>query len=439
MFSFSKSYQNREEIDRLISLMDEIILFVKREQNHIPLETNEHPSSSIEPVFQKCNELATLLEEKSREDLGVNGEILLMSEKMADGYFDDRVHLKSRDPHFQYTAQSINKMAEKIQYDFTQIIQLLGSYEEGDYTGALESNRYRGGVLKEVMKGIDGLRDSITTMLRESFSYGIALENVSRQLDEKMGTILKATRIQSESLKEATSHVTHISQKIDENRSDTEMMQHSSLKVKSSAIRGKELANETVRAMHEINEATSAITEAIEVIDQIAFQTNILSLNAAVEAATAGEAGKGFAVVASEVRNLASRSSEAAKRIKELVSQAAEKTEEGQKTSIDMIEGYHHLNTNIEETITLIEKTTQTSKKQVENIKDLERTLHGIQSKTGQFVEIAQQASHISGEIYDISHKIAKTLENKKFPGKEHLVKLSESGEISSLEYANVF
>jgi methyl-accepting chemotaxis protein len=68
--------------------------------------------------------------------------------------------------------------------------------------------------------------------------------------------------------------------------------------------------------MEDINTQVTAINEAISVIDQIAFQTNILSLNAAVEAATAGEAGRGFAVVAAEVRNLASRSAEAANEIK---------------------------------------------------------------------------------------------------------------------------
>ena len=81
--------------------------------------------------------------------------------------------------------------------------------------------------------------------------------------------------------------------------------------------------------MDEINTQVNAINEAITVIDQIAFQTNILSLNAAVEAATAGEAGKGFAVVAQEVRNLASRSSEAAKEIKELVLNATTKANQG--------------------------------------------------------------------------------------------------------------
>ncbi|WP_226809459.1 methyl-accepting chemotaxis protein, partial [Aliarcobacter butzleri] len=79
----------------------------------------------------------------------------------------------------------------------------------------------------------------------------------------------------------------------------------------------------------DITKQVNAINEAIGVIDNIAFQTNILSLNAAVEAATAGEAGKGFAVVAQEVRNLASRSAEAAHEIKAIVENATIKANEG--------------------------------------------------------------------------------------------------------------
>ncbi|MFX4232112.1 methyl-accepting chemotaxis protein, partial [Aliarcobacter butzleri] len=92
------------------------------------------------------------------------------------------------------------------------------------------------------------------------------------------------------------------------------------------------------------NNQVNLINEAIGVIDNIAFQTNILSLNAAVEAATAGEAGKGFAVVAGEVRNLASRSAEAAREIKTIVENATSKANQGKSIATNMIEGYKELN-----------------------------------------------------------------------------------------------
>ena len=108
--------------------------------------------------------------------------------------------------------------------------------------------------------------------------------------------------------------------------------------VTASAKQGETLANQTNIAMDDINTQVTAINDAITVIDQIAFQTNILSLNAAVEAATAGEAGRGFAVVAQEVRNLASRSADAAKEIKLIVENATNKANQGKNIASNMIE-----------------------------------------------------------------------------------------------------
>jgi methyl-accepting chemotaxis protein len=95
------------------------------------------------------------------------------------------------------------------------------------------------------------------------------------------------------------------------------------------ALQGGEVVTQVVQTMEGINEASRRIADIIQVIDGIAFQTNILALNAAVEAARAGEQGRGFAVVASEVRSLAGRSAEAAKEIKALIGASVERVERG--------------------------------------------------------------------------------------------------------------
>jgi methyl-accepting chemotaxis protein len=95
------------------------------------------------------------------------------------------------------------------------------------------------------------------------------------------------------------------------------------------AVKGGEVVSQVVETMKGINDSSKKISDIIQVIDGIAFQTNILALNAAVEAARAGEQGRGFAVVASEVRSLAGRSAEAAKEIKTLIGASVERVEQG--------------------------------------------------------------------------------------------------------------
>lgn len=97
----------------------------------------------------------------------------------------------------------------------------------------------------------------------------------------------------------------------------------------AAAERGGRVATQAVEAMSRIEEASRKISDIIAVIDEIARQTNLLALNAAVEAARAGEAGRGFAVVATEVRDLAQRSSQAAKDIKELITNSSNQVQEG--------------------------------------------------------------------------------------------------------------
>ncbi len=158
--------------------------------------------------------------------------------------------------------------------------------------------------------------------------------------------------------------------------------------------------------MDEINVQVNLITDAISIIDQIAFQTNILSLNAAVEAATAGEAGKGFAVVAQEVRNLAARSAEAAKEIKTIVENATKKANDGKDIANHMIDGYKELNQNITNTINLISDIEMSSKEQLSGIEQINDAITQLDQQTQQNASIASQTHDVAVLTDEIAKKM---------------------------------
>ena len=209
-------------------------------------------------------------------------------------------------------------------------------------------------------------------------------------------------------------------------------MSNFSNNVTKSAHDGEKLANQTTVAMDEINVQVNLITDAISIIDQIAFQTNILSLNAAVEAATAGEAGKGFAVVAQEVRNLASRSAEAAKEIKNIVENATSKANEGKNISFEMIQGYTELLENIEKQTQTINEIATASKEQQAGISQINDAVTGLDQQTQQNANIASDTKTIAINADNIAKKIVSDSHNKQFVGKEDVEKEYKKSNTSS-------
>ncbi|PRM89833.1 chemotaxis protein [Aliarcobacter cryaerophilus] len=301
--------------------------------------------------------------------------------------------------------------------DINRLLFVIDSFKKYDFTARFP-NPYA-----KIAVAMNELGDEISALLRQSYGTGLMLENSSQELLENVNVLNQSSNAAAASLEETAAALEEITSTVISNANNVELMTRFSNEVSNSAKKGQALANQTTNAMDEINNQVNRINEAIAVIDQIAFQTNILSLNAAVEAATAGEAGKGFAVVAQEVRNLASRSAEAAKEIKNIVQNATSKANEGKNISFEMIQGYTELLENIEKQSQTINEIATASKEQQAGITQINDAVTGLDQQTQQNANIASDTKTIAMNADSIAKKIVSDSHNKQFVGKEDVEK----------------
>lgn len=218
-------------------------------------------------------------------------------------------------------------ISNSISKPLNQMVYVAQQIADGNLTAEIknESRDEIGQLASSFENMINSLNQLIAGI--KSASEQVALG--AKQLSDASQSLAEGASEQASVIEELNASIEEVSTQTKQNAHNVEEASKFANQVKGDARHGIEQMQEMIKAMEEINTVSSNISKIIKAIDEIAFQTNILALNAAVEAARAGSYGKGFAVVAEEVRNLATRSANAAKETSELIETTIKKIETG--------------------------------------------------------------------------------------------------------------
>ena len=405
-----------KQIKDFSSHFREFISFITYKQNRIEKKKLEG-NCEFSVMTKDINSAIDEFDDKFKHDMRVIGESVLTFDKLKKDIFKCRVNSNSSNPMINTLKNTINDALDDLENYMREIEKTLISYTSNDYKDRIVINNKIANPsrLLKVIQSVNSLGDTLATQAKNSLENGSSLETNSKTLKNSIENLTSKITKQIESLEETTLAVEKISEITNNNSKNTTSMSKLAEIVKQAVEDGYNLSNKTTKSMDDINEKVIAINEAITIIDQIAFQTNILSLNAAVEAATAGEAGKGFAVVAGEVRNLANKSAEAANEIKKLVEIANQKAHEGKDISNEMQNGYKNLHTHITETLQIIQNVSDAANEQMVGINQVSQTIVSLDQISKDNQKETNLINDISNVVSSMAIEVLEDAKNKKF------------------------
>ncbi|MGJ0332730.1 methyl-accepting chemotaxis protein [Aliarcobacter cryaerophilus] len=420
VFAIIVGYINYNSMQRVVGGINRIKDYIENLMDYMFFRTNNIrkaeyiKNDDIGAILKELNQYFDKYDRMRKDDMHVLGELVIALDKVAQGIYSTQINSSTSNFMVHTLKEVVNKMLVRANTNIEDLVQIIGLYSEHDYRRQVNINPILKGKMKLAMEQINQLGSELNNNAKHNLENGTLLEKNSLTMNRSVENLANKANAQAASLEETAAALEEITSITKNNTQNAHKMSNLSKDVKDSVILGENLANKTASSMDEINAKVEAINEAIEVIDQIAFQTNILSLNAAVEAATAGEAGKGFAVVAQEVRNLANRSAEAAKEIKDLVENATSKTNDGKKISDEMKAGYSNLNKLISETIDIIQDVSIASSEQLKGIEQINDAVSILDRVTQENASEASNVAIIANETLAMAKILVEDAKTKK-------------------------
>ena len=295
------------------------------------------------------------------------------------------------DGDFAELGNSINQFVQDNKRIIGTISDVMSSMSAGDLTQRVDDDFQ--GEFQVLANAINSFAEEISGTIRSINEAVDTINTASSEIATGNADLSSRTEQQASSLEETASAMEELTGTVRLNAENAEQANMLASQASKVANEGGDLIRQVVDTMGDINASAQEISDIIGVIDGIAFQTNILALNAAVEAARAGEQGRGFAVVASEVRTLAQRSAEAAKEIKELISDSVGKINGGNQLVNKSGDTMAEVVNAIQRVNDIMSEISAASSEQATSIEEVGKAVNSMDEMTQQNAALVEEAA----------------------------------------------
>ncbi len=326
-------------------------------------------------------------------------------EETAD--FSQRTSIEGND-EIAESQIAFNKLITSMQESIRSLIDVLSALSNGDLSrGVTVESR---GDLLELEMNTNKATHLLQKIIVDVRDAAVQVKSGAEELSRSSQNLASGTSQQAASVEEISSTMNEMYTQTQTNSQNSTGAKELSEQTLQSVEKGNVQMEKLLQSMNGINETSSSVSKIIKVIDEIAFQTNLLALNAAVEAARAGKYGKGFAVVAEEVRNLASRSAEAAKDTTELIETSVSRVEEGLKNTKETANVLIEIKENAVKVNDLVSEIAIASVEQNKSIHEVNKGLEQINTVIQQSASISEEAASSSQELLGLSNQLQEKL-----------------------------
>ncbi|BDU16766.1 methyl-accepting chemotaxis protein [Lysobacter auxotrophicus] len=338
----------------------------------------------------------------------INAEIKTLVDAAVAGDFTRRGDAARFQFVYRDVVNSLNQLMSTADNGLNEVGSLLSAVADGDLNRRVdvELPGHFGRLASDANRTVDKLSE-IVGQIRQGSD---AISSAAAEIAAGNNDLSQRTESQAASLEETASSMEELTSTVRQNADNARQANQLAQSAAEVAGQGGTVVGEVVETMNAINQSSKKIADIIGVIDGIAFQTNILALNAAVEAARAGEQGRGFAVVAAEVRSLAQRSANAAKEIKQLITDSVVKVEEGSQLVDQAGKTMEDIVSSVRKVTGIIADISAASQEQSAGIEQINQAITQMDEGTQQNAALVEEASAAARSLEQQSEQLVQTV-----------------------------